>query len=79
VIFFMSPVYGATPHGASPVSGYVVPVKSTADADADAAGSLAGALAGALLGVAPLHAAARIAALPNSAANRDSLDARVMR
>jgi hypothetical protein len=54
-------------------------VKSSADAEGDPAGSLAGALAGALLGVPPVHAAAMIAAVPSRAANRDSLDARVMR
>jgi len=41
----MVPVYGATPHGASPVSGYEMPVN--APPDADAPGSLAdGALDG---------------------------------
>jgi hypothetical protein len=43
------------------------------------AAALAGALAGALDGCAAVHATTTIATLPNSAANRDSLDARVMR
>jgi hypothetical protein len=76
----MVPVYGATPHGASPVSGYEMPVN--APPDADAPGSLAdGALDGAVLadGVLPVHAAT-IAAMPTTATNRrDRLEERVMR
>jgi hypothetical protein len=73
-------VYGATPHGASPDSGYEIPVNASPDADAP--GSLAdGALDGAVLpdGVAPEHAA-MIAEMPTSATNRRGrLEDRVMR
>src|SRR5262245_6164859 len=76
VIFFMLPVYGATPHGASPVSGYTSPVKAAWDAGADA-GSDAGALvgpddAGAALGVDPVHAASTIVVTATNAV-RDHL------
>jgi len=80
VIRLMVPVYGATPQGASPDSGYEIPLNASPDAEAP--GSLAdGALDGAVLadGVLPVHAAT-IAAMPMTAANRrDRLVERVMR